>query len=135
MLNGKFDKINYHDLPKKAQESYNFQKASAVLADYGFVTNLLKYDWLGADFLAQHINGEWLKVQLKGRLTLDHKYCNKNLYIMFEHKKESKWYLYPHDDFFEKIKKEMPNISKSTNGYSTPTPSKKELLWLKEYEI
>ena len=87
MLHDRYRKINYNDLNGKEQESYNFQKASAVLADYGFLTNLLKYDWLGADFLAQHSNGDWLKVQLKGRLTLDFKYCDKNLYIMFEHKK------------------------------------------------
>ena len=62
MLNKKYQKIDYSDLKGKgkAQESYNFQKASAILADYGFFTNLLKYDWLGADFLAQHLNGDWL---------------------------------------------------------------------------
>ena len=54
MLLKKYPKVDYKKLPKKLQESYNFQKASSILADYGFVTNLLKYDWMGADFLAQH---------------------------------------------------------------------------------
>ena len=31
-----FSKINYKDLNAKAKEMYNFQKISAVLADYGF---------------------------------------------------------------------------------------------------
>lgn len=59
MILEKYKRVEYKDLKGhgKAQEAYNFQKASAVLADYGFVTNLLKYDWLGADFLAQHIDG------------------------------------------------------------------------------
>lgn len=70
------------------KESYNFQKASAVLADYGFVTNLLPYDWMGADFLAQHLDGDWLKIQLKGRVTIDPKYENKEIFIMFEDKKQ-----------------------------------------------
>ena len=52
MLLKKYPKVDYKKLPKKLQESYNFQKASSILADYGFVTNLLKYDWMGADFLA-----------------------------------------------------------------------------------
>ena len=135
MLLSKYKKVQYTKLPKKAQESYNFQKASAVLADYGFFTNLLKYDWLGADFLAQHIDGDWIKIQLKGRLTLDYKYQGKSIYIMFEHKKTQTWYLYPHDRFVKFVQKNMPGTSKSNKGYSTGTPSEKELNWLKKYKI
>ena len=51
MLLNKYSRVIYADLPDKAKESYNFQKASAILAEYGFITNLLKYDWYGADFL------------------------------------------------------------------------------------
>ena len=47
MLLKKYSKIKYSALPSKAKESYNFQKASAVLAEFGFITNLLKYDWYG----------------------------------------------------------------------------------------
>jgi hypothetical protein len=35
-----------------------------VLADYGFLTMRLSDDWQGADFIAQHIDGAFLKVQL-----------------------------------------------------------------------
>jgi hypothetical protein len=128
MLLGKYQKIHYCDLEKnkKAQESYNFQKASAVLADYGFFTNLLKYDWNGADFLAQHIEGDWLKVQLKGRLTVDFKYVGKDIYIMFEHKKTQTWYLYPHDLFLRFVQNTMPNKEKAKKGYSTGNPSEIE---------
>lgn len=90
-------KISYDDLNSRQRENYNFQKVSAILADYGFVTLRLTDDWQGADFIAQHIDGEtFLKVQLKGRLTLDKKYLGKNLVVCFPYQ-NGKWYMYPHD--------------------------------------
>ena len=56
----KLVKIRYQDLNSRQQESFNYQKISGVLADYGFVTIRLSDDWKGADFLAQHIHGETL---------------------------------------------------------------------------
>ena len=94
--------ISYADLNAKQKENYNFQKVSAVLADYGFVTIRLSDDWQGADFIAQHIDGEtFLKIQLKGRLMFDRKYIGKNIYIAFFRNKE--WFLYPHDEMLELI--------------------------------
>ncbi len=76
--------IRYTELNARQQENYNFQKVSAVLADYGFATLRLTDDWQGADFIAQHIDGEtFLKVQLKGRLTFNKKYLGKGLYVAF----------------------------------------------------
>ena len=75
-----FSHIKYESLNARQQEDYNFQKVSAVLADYGFVTMRLNSDWQGADFIAQHIDGfTFLKVQLKGRLTVDLKYKDKDI--------------------------------------------------------
>ncbi|WP_342133575.1 hypothetical protein [Hydrogenophaga sp. OTU3427] len=89
-------KISYPQLNSRQQENYNFQKVSACLADYGFNCLRLTDDWHGADFLACHIDGEtFLKVQLKGRLTVDKKYMGKNIYIAFSDGRT--WYLYPHD--------------------------------------
>jgi len=69
------EKISYFELNAKQQENYNYQKVSAIFADYGFNTLRLSDDWQGADFIAIHINGEdFLKIQLKGRLTFDKKY-------------------------------------------------------------
>ncbi len=66
----RFTKIDYQKLNTRQQETYNFQKVSAVLAEYGFATIKLNDDWANADFIAQHIDAEtYLKVQLKGRLT------------------------------------------------------------------
>ena len=79
-----FEKYPYKKLNSRQQEAYNFQKVSAVLADYGFVTIRLSSDWRGADFIAQHVDGlTFLKVQLKGRLSFDKKYHGRDLYICF----------------------------------------------------
>jgi hypothetical protein len=93
----KFEKIRYQELNGRQQETYNFQKVSAVLADFGYLTIRLTDDWNGADFIAQHFQTkEFLKVQLKGRLCFYKKYCQKDLYICFND--SGTWYFYPHDE-------------------------------------
>lgn len=92
MLKGK---IEYRDLNSRQQESYNFHKVAALMADCGYSCMKLSDDYNGADFLAMHIGGQILKVQLKGRLTCDEKYRGKDLYVAFPF--EGSWYLYPHD--------------------------------------
>lgn len=72
-----FQRIAYDDLNSRQQENFNFQKISARLADFGFTTIRLSDDWNGADFLALHLHGETLKVQLKGRATFMKKYEGK----------------------------------------------------------
>lgn len=96
--------ITYECLNPKQKENYNYQKLSALLADYGFVTMRLSDDWNGADLIAHHINGEtFLKIQLKSRLTFCKKYTGKNIYIAFRRKKD--WYLYNHDEMLEVVDK------------------------------
>jgi len=94
-------RISYESLNARQQESYNFQKISAVLADFGYVTIRLSDDWKGADFLAQHISGRTLRVQLKGRLTFDCQYQRKDLWITFRRKDD--WYLFPHDEVLRMV--------------------------------
>ena len=96
--------IDYKNLNARQKENYNFHKASARLADYGFNSMRLNDDWQGADFIACHIDGEvFIKVQLKARFTLDKKYNDKNIYIMFS--EQGKWYLYPHDTVQDEVTK------------------------------
>ena len=86
----KFEKINYKKLNSRQKENYNYQKISSILAEYGFSTIRLSDDWQSADFIAQHYkNKTFLKVQLKGRLGIDKKYMNKDLWICFRIKKKS----------------------------------------------
>ena len=98
----RFNRIEYDGLNARQQEAFNFQKVSAVLADYGFTTIRLSSDWRGADFIAQHLDGvTFLKVQLKGRLWFGKKYCGRELHVCFPDGGE--WYLYPHDELLQKV--------------------------------
>lgn len=132
-------KINYASLNSRQQENYNYHKIAAVLADYGFSTILLNDDWQGADFIANHVDGEtFLKVQLKGRVTINKKYVGKNIYIAF--RSNDKTYLYPHDEMMEKIFKALPNTKAReswtvSGGFSWPKPTKTLLKLLKNYEL
>lgn len=70
--------IAYRNLNAIQQESFNFQKLAAVLADFGYITMRLSDDWKGADFVAQHVSGhQFLPVQLKGRVYFGKKYQSK----------------------------------------------------------
>lgn len=103
-------RIDYKILNAKQQENYNFYRISAILAEYGFVSFRLTNDWLGADFIAHHNDGEtFIKVQLKGRFSLGQKYIGKDVFIAFSEKGE--WYLYPHD----KILAEFSEIANFKN--------------------
>lgn len=98
-----FQRIRYTDLNARQQESYNFQKASAVLADFGFATIRLSDDWRGADFIAQHKDGTtFLKVQLKGRLTFAKKYEGRDIHVCFPSGEQ--WFIYPHDELLPIVK-------------------------------
>ncbi len=131
-------RIRYEDLNARQQESHNFQKVSAVLADYGFTTIRLSDDWQGADFIAQHVDGvQFLKDQLKGRLTLDQKYGGRDLYICF--RDGDQWYLYPHDDLVT-LALERTGVGKSeswaTDGhYSFPRMSEEIRALLEPYRL
>jgi hypothetical protein len=134
----KFERISYDSLTSRQQEGFNFQKVSAVLADYGFTTIRLTSDWNNADFIAQHHDGvRFLKVQLKGRCAFDAKYRGKDLYICFPC--GAHWYLYPHDEVLDRVLAEMTigeTVSwKERGGYSFPTLSKKLREILEPYRL
>ncbi|MGY8862680.1 MAG: hypothetical protein ACKVJ2_08610 [Pseudomonadales bacterium] len=121
----KLERIQYSKLNAKQQESYNYHKLSALLADYGFAGILLADDYNGADFLAMHKDGQILRVQLKGRVTIDKKYVDKDLYMAFPVK--DRWCLIAHDTLLD-----LTDISiwltssswKERGSYSSPTVSK-----------
>jgi frataxin-like iron-binding protein CyaY len=122
----RFQKIQYSSLSSRQKENFNFHKISAVLADYGFSTIRLTDDWNGADFLALHKDGETLKVQLKGRITIAGKYQNKGIWIAAPH--EGGWFFYPHDEAIETIESAAPFLNSQSwqqdKLYSWGAPSK-----------
>ena len=91
----KLERVNYSELNSKQKENYNFHKVASALADYGYDSMRLNNDWQGADFIAVK-NDEMLKVQLKGRFTVDKKYIGKNIYIAFSENNIVK--IYDHDE-------------------------------------
>jgi len=133
----RFKKVKYEELNSKQKEQYNYQKISAVLAEYGFITIPLANDWNGADFLAVPTEGEVLKVQLKGRLTFDQKYLGKGLHICF--RDHAEWFLYPHDEFYRELSSEVNFFNSDSwqkhGGYSVGSLSKQLRSLLEKYRV
>ena len=131
--------INYRELNGRQKERYNFQKIAGLLADYGYSSIKLDDDWQGADFIAQHINGStFLKVQLKGRLTFDKKYIEKEIAITFPYKNQ--WYLFAHDELLKMFSEEFPSMLESSSWehegcYSWGTLSPQILKLLEPYRL
>ncbi|MGA7832818.1 MAG: hypothetical protein WCA21_17815 [Terracidiphilus sp.] len=137
-----FEPIKYGVLNSRQQEAYNFQKVSAVLADFGFVTIPLSNDWNGADFLLQTHDGKtFYKVQLKSRLTFDKKYKDEELYVCFRDGESGSWYMYNHAELLKKvqevckIKIEQSRTWENNKPYHFPTLSAKLVELLKDYKI
>ena len=115
----KFKKISYEKLKPRQQENYNYHKISSKLADYVYTTIRLTNDTHGADFLLQHDDSsrEIVKVQLKGRWTVNKNYQNKNLYIAF--RKNNKFYLCPHDQLLDFLLNKKKKSIKNTSSWLT----------------
>jgi hypothetical protein len=104
-----FERIRYKSATgkySKLTETYNFHKAAAVLAEYGFDCVRVVNDWRGADFLAYQANrGITLPVQLKTCLVIDKRYFDyPELYICFPLDGTGNWYLLKHRRLYEIIK-------------------------------
>lgn len=134
----RYQRINYSALNSRQKEIYNFQKVAAELADFGFNCIKLADDWQGADFLAYHLDGvTTLRVQLKGRLTIDRKYLTKSLHIAFPY--SDAWYLVPHDELVELVGHHCNWLNTSSwqekGHYSSKSPSQALLGALSHFRI
>ena len=134
-----FNKIDYDKLNSRQKEIFNFQKISAVLADYGFNCIKLVNDGQGADFLAYHKDGlHTLKVQLKGRLAIDKKYQGKELFMAFPVNRD--WYLVAHDILVEKVGEHTPWLKSEKSwgdkgSYHSKAPSVQLMESLSAYKL
>ena len=131
-------KVDYSKLNAKQQESYNFQKISSLLAEYGYLVIKLSDDWNGADFIALEFGKDnYLKVQLKGRFGFFKKYFGQNLCICFCDHASNSWYLYPHDELCELIMKKRENTVswKEKGEYHFPTIPEEERAILEKYKL
>lgn len=135
-----FKKIEYSNLNARQKENFNFQMVAATLAEYGYSCMWLNDDWQGADFIANHINGtEFLKVQLKSRLSIYKKYVGKNIHIAFRYMGDT--YIYPHDEVMNMIFENLPTTARRNSwlikgGFSWPNPMSKMLaLEMEKYKL
>ena len=134
-----FKHVTYADLNSRQKENHNFQKVAARLADYGYNCLRLTDDWQGADFMACHVDGETiLKVQLKGRLTIDKKYLGKSIHIAFFYGQDC--YIYDHDAFVVHLEQNGLIGADSVTwhqagGRSWPSPPSWAIKLLSEYRI
>ncbi|MCL1836270.1 MAG: hypothetical protein FWG46_01850 [Treponema sp.] len=131
-------RVDYNSLNARQQEAFNFQKVSAIFAEYGYLVIKLSDDWNGPDFIALEFNTDhYLKVQLKGRFSFFKKYLNKNIHICFQDKETSIWYLYPHDDLCGIVMKKSETTAswKDQGGYSFPVISGENRSILEKYAL
>ena len=133
-----YEHIKYSELNSRQKEIFNFQKLSGVLADYGFNCIKLADDWQGADFLAYHIDGDTtVRVQLKGRISIDQKYLDKNLHIAFPFNGD--WFLIPHDHLVEVVGVHTNWLNTSAWNdagiYNSKSPSRALMEAIDEYRI
>lgn len=135
-----FQPVEYAELNARQKELHNFHKIAARLADYGYHSMWLSDDWQGADFIACHIDGATvLRVQLKGRMTLDQKYLHKGLHIAFRNMERV--FVYPHDKLLDWVREQNVMDETSANwqengirSWATPPAWAWEFL-APEYEI
>lgn len=100
------NKIDYNKLNARQKENYNYHKIASSFAEYGYDCMRLNNDWEGADFIAVK-DDEMIKVQLKGRFTIDKKYWKKDIYIAFRENDKNR--IYKHDDAVNKIPEHTKN--------------------------
>jgi len=111
------NRVNYKELNAKQKENYNFHKVAAALAEYGYNSMRLNDDWQGADFIA--VKGDdMLKIQLKGRFTVEKKYIGKTIYISFI--EDGKIKIYKHDEAVNLLPEKTKNTISwaKRGGYS-----------------
>ena len=105
------NRVNYKELNAKQKENYNFHKVAAALAEYGYNSMRLNDDWQGADFIA--VKGDdMLKIQLKGRFTVEKKYIGKDIHISFI--EDGKIKIYKHDEAVNLL----PERTKNTESWA-----------------
>ena len=130
--------VPYAALNGRQQENDNFHKVAARLADFGFTSMRVTDDFEGADFIALHVDGEtMLRVQIKGRLTLDRKYIGRGVHVVF--RLDDRVFLYPHDEMVERVEASGRMVGTASwdvkGSYHWPRPPAWAMAMLEDYGL
>ena len=110
--------VDYKKLNAKQQENFNYHHIAAALAKYGYNSMRLNDDWEGADFIAVKVGSDMIKVQLKGRFTILHKYKGKDIYIAYRENGENR--IYKHDEAYKHVPEQTKKTKSWGDGYAWP---------------
>lgn len=138
----KLKRIDFNGLNTRQRENYNYHKVAAHLADYGFNCVRIADDderRKTIDFIADHIDGTVLKVQLLSELGFAKKYMKKQIWIAFIDRDDGSFYLYPHDEVLAAfMERDVIADTKSwvaDKWYTYPSVPKKHADLLAPYKI
>jgi hypothetical protein len=112
------------------KEAANRAEVTALLIRAGYRVYRPEADCYGEDLILRTPKREFRAVQLKSRPEVDWKrYGRKSLWMLFPDPKGSgarKWFLVPHDEFYEWIKGKHPHARKfkQTQAWNYPFISK-----------
>ena len=107
-----FEEMPYDDLNARQRENHNYHKIAFILAKRGFNCIRLSDDWQGADFLAVHVEGDTLRIQLKGRWEINKKYAGKGLHMAFP--SDEGCYVIWHDALVELLAENTPYLDSAS---------------------
>ena len=117
------------DLRPPEIEAANRAEATATLIRCGYRVYRPEADVDGEDLILRNLRGGLIKVQLKGRLTVDwDRYGKKDLWMFFpnsiyEEGVKRVWYLVPHDKLFRMAKAKHGHTPGWAQVWSTRTMS------------
>lgn len=96
-----FNRIKFNELNRRQKKNWKLHKLASRLADYGYNCIRLGDGWQGADFIACHTDGSFIKVRLETRLYIKRRYNGMELFIAFN--ENNLWYIYPHDQLCNEL--------------------------------
>jgi hypothetical protein len=121
-------------------EAANRTEATALLIRAGYRVYRPEADCYGEDLILRTPGGELLAVQLKARPEVDwNRYGKgKSLWMLFPDKKSSsgrKWFLVPHNKFYEWTKGNHGHAPKWNEAWSYPSISRELRRFLDEFAV
>jgi hypothetical protein len=127
------------ELTPNEKEAANRAEVTALLIRAGYRVYRPEADCYGEDLILRTPNGNLRAVQLKARPEVDwNRYGGRSLWMLFPDPKGSsgrKWFLVPHDEFYEWTKRKHGHAPKWKEAWSYPTVSEELGRFLHEFAV